>query len=309
MRAALLALALAGPAGAEGLAGVALCRAVWADLTARASDLAPLTGMVAGAEDGACVIEDVRLDMSGEYAPDWVIARLRLSGGTLLWLMGEAASPDRLEVGIEGLNLVVATGLEQMDYLLAAQARAYTIRAEAALAWDAAAKTVTVERFEIDFPGDNLAQVTAVLTGVDLSSPGAMQMSATGFALREAGLVLRMHGLFESYVLMAVGESVLPSEGDMEAAMAALQDEARALVTDLPEPAFSTATKAALATLIAELPNPAGTLTLAFRAANGFGPTRFLGYAATGVPDTLAAAAPLLDGVTIEIGWTHEETR
>lgn len=310
MRAALAALlALGGPAVAQSLGGPALCRAVWDDLTAGAAEVAILTGTVAGAEGGACVIEDVRLDLPGEYVPDWQAARLRLSGAALPWLVGEPVTPDRLEIGIEGLHLVIQTGMAQMDYLYAAQARAQTIKAEVALAWDKAARTLSVETLDIDFPGDNRVELTAVVDGVDLSDAAAMQMSATGFALREADLTVRTHGLFEWYALMTLGPSVLPEEGDMEAAVAELKSEAAEMVRALPTGTFAEASKTALVALIDELPNPAGTLTVAFRAANGFGPVRFMGYAVEGVPDTLAEAAPLLEGVTVGIGWTHEDTR
>jgi hypothetical protein len=302
-------LALASPAAAEGLVGRALCDVLWADLTGRAAAFAAVTGTVAGFEGGACVVEDVRLDLPGEYVPDWEAARLRLSGAALGWLVGEAATPDRLEIGIEGLHLAIQTGMPQMDYLYAAQTRAQTIRAQLALVWDKQDRTLTVERLDVDFPGDNRVQLTAHLDGVDLSSVGAMQMSATGFALREADLTVRTHGLFEGYLLMTLGPSLLPDAGDMEAAMAELKAEAVALVRELPVGTVPVASQDALAVLIAELPNPAGTLTVAVRAADGFGPTRFLGYAATGVPDSMDEAAPLLDGVTVDIGWTHEDTR
>jgi hypothetical protein len=65
-----------------------------------------------------------------------------------------------------------------------------------------------------------LSRLSAVVTGVDLSSQGAMQMSATSFALTEADLRITTHGLFEWYALMALGPMVLPPEGDMEAAAA-----------------------------------------------------------------------------------------
>jgi hypothetical protein len=311
MRGALAALALAGaaPAGAQGLAGEGLCGAVWAALTNRVAAAFPLSGRVAGPDGGACVIEDLHLVTPGDYTPDWHAARLTLSGAALAWAVGDPASPDRLEITVEGLHATVATGMAQLDYLYRAQARAATIRAEAALSWDAGTRSVTVEAVEIDVPGDNLLRLTASIDGVDLSSDAAMQMSATGFALREADLTVRTHGLFEGYLLMSLGPLFLPQDGDMTAAMAGLQAEATAAVMALPADSFPDPSKSALAALIAELPNPRGTLRLAVRAEPGFGPTRFMGYAATGVPDSLAEAAPLLDGVTFSIGWTHEESR
>lgn len=309
MRALAAALLLAGPVAAEGGPEEALCRTIWSDLMAWSEGVAPLTGTVATDEPGACVLRDVRLDLAGEYVPDWHADRLRLRGGALDWMAGGSGLPDRLEVEVEGLRLVVETGSAQMDYLFAAQARAQTIFARAALRWDAAAKVLTVEAVDIDFPGENRVQLSAVVEGVDLSSAEAMQMSVAGFALRSVDLTVQTHGLFESYLLIPWGTSLLPPEGDMEAAVAALKAEAVAAVADLPGAAFSADSRAALGALIRELPNPAGRLTVAFRVRDGFGPARFPDYAATGAPGSLGDAAPLLDGVTIDIGWTHEEPR
>ena len=134
-----------------------------------------------------------------------------------------------------------------------------------------------------------------------------MQMSATSFALTEANLDITTHGLFEGYLLMAFGPMVLPTEGDLDAAAEAIRADLMALVADLPETSFSTNSKAALRALIGELPNPSGALTIALRSEAGIGPTRLGGYAMTGVPETMADAAPLLNGVTVDIGWTHAD--
>lgn len=312
MRAAALAVLLATPAApvvAEGLAGDALCRAVWSGLTVQAAVAVPLTGRVSGQEDGACVIEEVRLDLPGDYTPDWQAARLRLAGGALPWLVGEPGQPDRLEIEVEGLHAVITTGMAQLDYLYAAQARAQTIRARVVLAWDADARSLAVEAFEIDFPGDNLVQLTARLDGVDLASRDAALMSLTGVALREADLTVRSHGLFEWYLLMPFGPNFLPNEGDMEAAARALKAEAVAAVGALPGAQVPEASKAALVALIGELPNPAGTLTLALRAEPGLGPSRFPGDGAMDGTQGLGDLDRVLEGVTFAIGWTPEPGR
>lgn len=79
------------------------------------------------------------------------------------------------------------------------------------------------------------------------------------------------------------------------------------MVGDLPGTSVSGDSKAALRALIAELPNPSGDLTVSLRADPGIGPTRAAGCAMGGVPETLAKAAPLFQGVTLDIGWTHAD--
>jgi hypothetical protein len=255
-----------------------------------------------------CLFTDLQIKDSRPYSPNWFADSLHLHGA-LQWIADGSTPPDRLGVGMTGFRAVVQTGDPQFDYLLLAQSRANETRVNLDVAWDAAARVLAVERLDMDFPGENLVQVTAQLTGVDLSSPGAMQMSLTSLALTELDMTVQTHGLFEGYLLMPLGNMLLSGDGDMEAEVAALKAEATAAALALPEAQFSADTRAALATLIARLPNPAGTLTLSFRAEPGFGATRFAGYAMTGMPDSIAAAEPLLEGVTVEIEWAHADQR
>jgi hypothetical protein len=125
----------------------------------------------------------------------------------------------------------------------------------------------------------------------------------------EADLRGQTHGLFEWFLLNSLASVFLPYEGDVEAAATQLWAEMAATVDDLPESSFPAASKSALKTLIGELPNPSGVLTLQLRSEAGIGPARLAGYAMTGVPDSLEDAEPLMDGVTVDIGWTHEKIR
>jgi len=310
IRVALVA-ALAGlsaPSHAQDDIVPALCGEV---LTRLAEITAPVFALSAKATPTnmvGCLYTDLRIDMPGQYVPDWFADSLHLNG-SLQWIADGSSPPDRLGVGLTNLRAVIQTGDPQSDFLYAAQSRPNGARLNLDLAWDAAANALAVEQLVVDFPGENLITLSLLMSGVDLSSPGAMQMSTTSFALSEADLKIQTHGLFEWYALVALGTAVLPRDGDIEAAAQRLREDAMEAVGALPEAQFVGESKAALAALIAELPNPAGTLTLALRADPGFGPTRFAGYALTGAPDTIEAAAPLLDGVRIEIGWTHEESR
>ncbi|TAG20610.1 MAG: hypothetical protein EAZ40_09625 [Rhodobacterales bacterium] len=312
LQTALLAMLVAGGSqvAAQTPGGPAFCAAVWADLSAALGSLGPVSGTLAttDAPDEGCAIDDVKVDLAGTYTPDILADRLVLRGPALAWVQDGATSPDRLEARIDGLRFVVQTGHAQMDYLMAAQAGAGRIGVDLALAWAADSRSLAVERLEIDFPGENRVALTARATGVDLSTSGAAQMSVTSFAVTEVDLTVQSHGLFESYVLMALGPTLLPLEGDMQAAERDLKAAAGAAIAALPATSFPPASKAALHAVLAELPNPSGTLTLAMRSDAGIGPARLMGYAMTGVPDSIAGLAPLLDGVTFDIGWSHAST-
>jgi hypothetical protein len=307
IRAGLFAVLLAAPVAAEGLIGDALCATSWAKAREGLSALGQVSAASVGQDGDWCVVEALVLDMTGQYVAAWHMDRLRFRGSALGWIVDGSTLPEGLEIAVDGLRLVVQTGNAQMDWLFAAQARPNGIHATAALAWDAGARVLRLEDLSIDFPGDNLVEVSARLTGVDLSSTGALQMSATSFALTEADLRVTTHGLFEWYLLMALAPMVLPTEGDMDAAAASLRAELVAAVGALPEANVSTDSKAALVALIGELPNPSGVLTVAVRSEAGIGPARLGGYVVTGVPGTLAEAAPLLQGVMVDISWTHDD--
>lgn len=306
IRAGLLALVLAGPASAEGLAGQALCEAVWNKLSDSLLAVATVQGN-ARQEGDWCQVTVPVIDLPGQYQPDWHMDRLRFRGSALGWFADGSTEPEGLEIAFEGLRLVVQTGNAQMDWLFKAQSRPNQINAEAALAWDAVERVLRLEGLSIDFPSENLVEASAEVMGVDLSSTGAMQMSATGFALTQADLRITTHGLFEWYLLMALGPTLLPLEGDMDAAATAIRTDLVTEVVNLPETSVSASSKDALLALIFELPNPSGDLTLSLRAEPGIGPARVGGYAVTGVPATMAEAAPLFQGVVLDVDWTHTD--
>ncbi|NJS40417.1 MAG: hypothetical protein HC783_17025 [Rhodobacteraceae bacterium] len=211
LRAALLALFVAGsPAAAQTQGDPAFCAAVWEDLAAALGYLGPASGslVVTDAPDEGCAIDDVKIDLEGTYTPDILADRLTLRGPALAWVQDRSTRPDRLEMQIDGLRFVVQTGIAQMDYLMAAQAGAGRIGVDLALAWAADSRRLAVERLEIYFPGANRVALTALATGVDLSSAGAAQMSVTSFAVTELDLTVQSHGLFESYLLMGLGTAL-----------------------------------------------------------------------------------------------------
>jgi hypothetical protein len=301
IRAGLLALILTGPAGAEGL-----CPAAWDRVVAAFGPVGAVRGQV-GQDGDWCVVDGLVLDLEGPYLPDWHADRLRFRGSALGWLVEGAGSPDSLEIGVEGLRLVVQTGNAQLDWLYAAQARANTIRAQATLGWDPAEKVLRLEGLSIDFPGDNLVDLSAVVRGVDLSSTGAMQMSLTGFAVTEADLAVTMHGLFEGWLLMPLGSALLPVEGDMDVAAEGVRADLLAGVAALPETVVPPDGKAALRALILDLPNPAGDLTVSLRSEAGIGPARLAPWVMTAGSGTSAGAATVLEGATVDVGWTPAE--
>lgn len=300
-RAALaLGLALATPAQAE-----TQCERLWSRLSGALADGAAISGNVSPARIAGCLVTDIVVDLPGRHVPDWHADSLHLLGATD-WLAGGGTPPDRLEARLTNLRVVVGTGHPQLDYLHGAQARATPIQVSARIGWEAGARVLALEALEVDFPGENRLGLSARFTGVDLSSAAAMQMSLGGFALTDVMLEVRSHGLFESYLLMSLGAALLPDNGDVPAAAEALRIEALAGIAALPDAVVPGPSRAALAALVEELPNPAGLLRVEMSAKPGLGPLRLAGPALTGMPRTVEAAGALLQGVRFDITWTHE---
>lgn len=284
------------------------CRAALEFATSYPEDF-PASGRYDGVRDGWCRFRDVRLT-SGGYDPDIWIDELDLRGDAFgFFTLGEKPETPglRAEAKVGGLHIVPKAHEPLMDYLLAAQAQSWAISVEAALDWDAAGRVLRLSRLDLDFPGENAVSLSVTVANVDLSSDGAMQMSVTGFAVTEAALDVTTKGLFESYLLMPLGSELLPFDGDVLAAAENLRLKALGGIAAMPEAAVPAASKDALSRLMAEMPNPSGRLTMAFRADPGFGPSRLGFIGLYGMPGSVAEAAPLFQGVTLDVTWTHED--
>ncbi|WP_395542773.1 hypothetical protein [Neotabrizicola sp. sgz301269] len=293
---------LASPAAAE-----TDCKALWGALATELPEGLILAGRPANPQDGFCVLTGIEMSYGAEARSVLVLDRLLVKGTALDAFLGADTAPTGLEARIEGLRLLTRTGIASFDYASAAQARLARTNASFLLSWDDKAKLLRLERLNVDLPGNNAISLKAEVQAVDLSSRAAIQTSLTSFALTRADLDMTLHGFFEWYLLPALAASFLPNEGDAEAAAKDAKATAKAFIETLPEPTFPTATRDAAARIVDEMPNPSGRLKLSFDAPEGFGPVRFARYALTGMPTTLQAAAPLFQGVTLGLSWTHED--
>lgn len=285
------------------------CRTLWEEIAA-VPDLDSVTGNYEGLSEGWCRFTD--LAMAGPQARmTFRIAELHLRGYALGYIAANEVpvAPGMLfEARVEGFRMAATIGQPQTDWLFAAQSKTALIDAEISLDWDMAAKALILSKLVVDFPGDNLVSATARVENVDLSSDAAMQMSAAGFAVTDVALDVAMHGLFETYLLLPLGAAMLPYEGDMDAAAANLRTTALTGLAALPDAAFPAATKDALARFLTALPNPWGELSVKFRADPGYGPVRLGSIAMTGVPQTMADAEMLFQGIGLDVAWTETES-
>ena len=299
MRALLLGLALLPGAAAAQDA----CVGVWERLVAATEGA--LAGEPRPGADGWCQAWDLRLggaDAVVAYGAD----SLRWRGEGLDRVAAGTGWPTALEVEVEGLRPVQRTGSATLDWLLAVQNAPWGIDGRLAAEWDAPARTLRVAELSADFPGRSALRAGATLAGVDLSTPGAAQTSLGSAALTALEAEVVADGLFESYLLLPLGELVLGDASDPRAAFKAAQGRAIEEAARLPASIFAGDTPAELAELVRDLPHPLGTLRLSLAAPGGagLGAPRFARFALSGVPQAPEELWPALEGLAIAADWT-----
>jgi hypothetical protein len=305
--AALAALAVPAPAQAE-LAGQT-CDMFLAQVKSAVASLGgyTLTGATEVPQGETCLYRDILLDAEGQYSPDFRADLVSVSGGMMPWLTGAAVEPERLEVRATGLRNTVQTGDAVTDYFLEAQSMPFPSSATLTVFWDMEAKVMRVEPFTLDLPGNNAVTFSMAIAGA--SDPLSLFVMADPMALAvtEARLEVTSHGFFEAYALPGLAAAFLSGAADPKAEAEALRTEALNLIAALPDAVVSAVSRDELAQLITELPNPAGRLVLDLRADPGIGAARFAVLDEIDIPETIADAAPLYQGVTLDVDWTHQD--
>jgi hypothetical protein len=302
-----LVCGLAAPVTAQDMARED-CATIWSKAQAALQGVPHTFGTV-GMDQGWCLVDRLVLKSQSEYGADWETDQVRFRASAGAGLFYNSVLPESFELDVRGLRIVPHMGSAQMKYLFGLQTFLNKIDASLAYSWERDARVLNVTKLAIDFPAENEFKATARIINVDLSSEGTLQGSAAGFGVTNADVELTTNGFFESYMAMALGPILLPQEGDMEAEVRKLRAKTTAAIGDLPGTTFSSQTKSALKDLVADLPQPKGTLTLSLRADQGFGPVRLTRYAMTGLPETVADLAPIFDGVQIDADWPEPKAK
>jgi hypothetical protein len=266
----------------------------------------PVTLPTVTLQDGWCQIDGAQIAPDNDYQPNWTADLIRFRGDGLA-AVSAGKPPATLDVQVRHARLGVKTGEARMDYLMGLQMAPSWINMDFVAQYDAKARILRLDRFDIDFPGNNVFGLTGQVNRIDLNSMGGMQMSVGQAGITSLGMTLTSNGMFETYFVMPIGAALLPEvpEGiDHAAYIATVIADTRAAVAGLPDTLIDPPSKAALDTMLAEMPHPWGTLTLNAQAPSGFGTQRFMGFAITGVPYTLQDWLPVFAGVTLTATYT-----
>lgn len=298
----LMAVLLAGGAQAQGFGPG--CGTQWAAINSFLVDSGLTKAPVARTPRqtaGGCAVSDI--DLPGPDRLDVRARVLRWSGQGIGRFTDQGLPPTAITLGIEGLRFVPQIDDPVMDYLFRAQSVPGGIDVKLSAKWEAETGRLILETVEADFPGDNFIRHEAEVTGVDLSTRQAMEMSAGSFAITQTRTEIRTNGLFETYILMAIGAPLLTGEAPPEEQVATLKEKALADIAAMPDAIVAPASKDALQRLVGDMPNPAGTITIEMAADPGLGPARFLPLALNRDMEGLTDIWPLLDGVRLDVSY------
>ncbi len=280
------------------------CAAEWDWLTERAELTAATRFAPAYLGDGACRVRGVTLTGGDRVAYEAAAITWQIDG--LDQAMAGTALPHAATLNIEDFRTTPQTGDGATDYIFSARQAGRGINANLSFNWDETSRDLTLHRLEIDPWGEDTLSLSAQLSGVDLSSVSALQVSIGSMALHKLELDVTSRGLFEDYILLPLGLHVITDSADPDGQVATQKAETARIIDLLPIAAVSGTSRAALKSLVADMPNPRGRLRLDLDTDAGVGLPRLIAFGAASDGDMAAALDALMDGV--RLGATYDRS-
>ena len=212
--------------------------------------------------------------------------------------------PTAIALTLSGIRIVPQVGDKTFQYLQDVQSRGQNIEVSLSVNWDAADNVVSVDNLLISLPSDDFIRFEAQVEGVDLSTAESLRNSAISFGVTLVDLEIRSERIFQNYLLLPLGMVLLEGQSNPEARVDELKDLAKTAVEGAPSQLVSEGSKAALLSLVEDLPEPAGTLRLRQTASPGIGVARGLAFGMQAErAETLDDLWPLFDGIDVEITY------
>lgn len=181
------------------------------------------------------------------------------------------APPATLIARMEGLRVMPRIDDPVMDFVFAAQYRRNAVDGRLVVTFDREANRLILDELSLDFPGPNNVRASAEASGVDARDRRALLTSVATAKLMTAYVEIETRGLFETYLLRPLAQSVLADTEDAPAAFDAWKEELRTTVVTIPDETVPTASKRAFERLLQDLPNPHGRLRIELAYPGGFG--------------------------------------
>lgn len=255
------------------------------------------------ANEHGCQITDVAL------AVDRAVLRVDsirwLVPGLSLAFDGRAV-PRMVEFEIENGRYIPSIDDPVMDYLFDVQSKRAGIDAFFRAYWDEPNDTIWLENLRANFPGENSVLVSAEIGNVDLRTPETAAQSLSQFGLKNLKLGIESKGLFETYFIFTLGQALLDGSTDPEADIAHMIAQSLAIIQTLPNATFDHETRANLARLVTDMPNPYGTIQLELNAIDGLGPSPFIDLWENEPHTSSNDIWSILSGTEIDIRYDQE---
>jgi hypothetical protein len=306
MRYGLAALAVATIPHSGLAQDAAECVAVW-DRVVEGLDVSAINDPLTLTDEGWCEVRNVALDSGQTFSTAYLIDAVRWRGVGLDRFAETLNPPTAIDLQLRGIDQYVALDDPVMEYLIRALRGGFltnaTIDLDLSLAWDVQTRVLDMSRLYIDFPGDNAISVTTKIANLDLTSFEAMENTMLATAITSLTADIESNGLFESFFLMPLAMPLLEGAADPAAAIVELKRYFTKQVDTFSPAIFVDPSRDALRNLVADMPNPAGRLTLQLDAPAGFGASLLQRYVATSDPVTMTDVWDSLVGVTVAIDY------
>ncbi len=306
LRPLVLACAIPTAAAAEfDRVSVDLCNQIFETVTV--DNALPLTVGAISTGPAGCVFRDIAFE--GQNVGDFSIHinRLTIAAAGIDAFIADQTPLRAVKIDMDGLRYFPVIGDATFEYLYRVQNQRMSVDANLDVSWDAARQVISLTQFEVVFDPLNSVSATYEIANADLSSLGALETSLGGMAITHMTLDLQSNGLFESLVLPVLVTTLIGYDEDPEAEVEALKTMATRAILGFPSEIFPGETRHHLATVVDDMPNPAGTLSLEISSDVGIGATRLMPAIAFGAPRSLEEVWPLLDGVKIEAEYVRQE--
>ncbi|MBA3909408.1 MAG: hypothetical protein C0524_05855 [Rhodobacter sp.] len=279
-----------------GLSLPAAAETVSADCTALTAALRSIGGQTltappAGPEAGWCVLDGAILKGSDPGFPEISVERLRLRGTVA------DGVPVSVELEAAGLRARPRIGDRTMDDRIRAMLQLQSADLRFVASVDADTETLELREVVLRLSGG-----TEVMLAADIRGAGLTFASFAGGSLTALDLDWRSDGRLLRLALAMAGERL--AEGGTEAeAIDATRAALRAIVEALPEAMVSPESRAALARMVAGLPQGRGRLRLSLTATEGIGASRLLLAGLSDDPTGPDALKRLLADARLEASW------
>ena len=296
-----LIAALASPAAAQDMSA-ADCDVLLAKVQGALASLSVTFGSMA-TDGGQCVLQGVAYTSDRPGGPSWQAEQVAIQGAGPEGPFAETGTLNSVSVDIRGLSIAPDFPDPMPAHLVDLLPYLRDLDATVGVNWDSAEKSLAVSRLLVDFADNDKLNLTARAVNFDASTLAGATIGLASFLVTDADIKITSRGVLAAAVTAALGPALAVDDAARDAVLPAIRAEATTWISQLPGATFALGSKSALRSLVADLPDPVGSLRIKLQSDAGIGPVNFMRFALTGAPRTIDDLAPIFDGLKVDVGW------